>query len=219
MTTATEVRIVEANREHIPFVAWVLMTSNRSHLPLGMWDFLIGDDEDSVLRYLEAFAGTGCRHWGNYDLFLVAEVDGVPTAGLCGFFENELASSTMFAGAAEANQKLGRTAEEFTAGWERARSIMAISTLAHEPGAWVAEHVGTRPEFRRRGLVQRLMHEMLERGRQRGAVTSDIGVLIGNEPAQRAYEKMGFTVAQEVRDADYEAVYGSPGARLLRRRL
>jgi ribosomal protein S18 acetylase RimI-like enzyme len=111
------------------------------------------------------------------------------------------------------------TAEEFTAGWERARSIMAISTLAHEPGAWVVEHVGTRPEFRQRGLVQRLMHEMLERGRQRGAETSDIGVLIGNEPAQRAYEKMGFTVAQEVRDADFEAVYGSPGARMLRRRL
>jgi RimJ/RimL family protein N-acetyltransferase len=60
---------------------------------------------------------------------------------------------------------------------------------------------------------------MFEAGRERGAKTADIGVLIGNDPAQRAYEKCGFAVVDERRDAEFEAVYGSPGARMLRRTL
>jgi ribosomal protein S18 acetylase RimI-like enzyme len=219
MTTATDVRIVDATREHIPFVAWVVMMANRSHLPKGMWDFNIGGSEDEVLRYLELLADTETMHWGHYSLFKVAEVDGVSAAGMCGFFENELSVASIIAAAAEVNQKIGRTAEEVAAGWERAKAIMGITTLSHEPGAWVVEHVATKAEFRRRGLVERLVHEMLERGRERGAKTADIGVLIGNDPAQRAYEKCGFKVVDEVRDAEFERVYGSPGARMLRRQL
>ncbi len=35
MTTATELQIVEARKEHIPFVAWVVMMANRSHCQRG----------------------------------------------------------------------------------------------------------------------------------------------------------------------------------------
>src|SRR5437773_2987071 len=94
MTTATGVRIVEATREHIPFVAWVVMTANRSHLPLGMWDLNLGGCEDEVLRYLEVMADSEQMHWGHYSLFKVAEVDGVPAAGMAGFLENELGAGS-----------------------------------------------------------------------------------------------------------------------------
>ncbi len=218
MTTATDVRIVNAGREHIPFVAWVVMASNRSHLPKGMWDLNLGGSEEEVLRYLEVMADTTEIHWGHYSFFQVAEVDGVPASGMCGFFENEYGAASVMAGAAEANQKTGRTAEEVAAGWERAKSIMGI-VMPHEPGCWVVEHVGTRPEYRRRGLVERLVNATLDRGRELGAKTADIGVLIGNDPAQRAYEKCGFVVVDEVRNAEFEAVYGSAGARMLRRGL
>ena len=203
MTTATEVQIVEARKEHIPFVAWVVMAANRSHLPKGMWDINVGGSEEDVLRYLEVLADTEQVHWAHYSLFKVAEVDGVPAAGMCGFFENELGPVSMMAGAAEVNQKIGRTPEDIAAGWERSKSIMGI-IMEHHPGA---------------RLVERLVHEMLEVGRKRGATTADIGVLIGNDPAQRAYEKCGFRVVIEKRDAEFERVYGSPGARMLRRAL
>ena len=163
-------------------------------------------------------AETDTVHWGHYSLFRVAEVDGVPAAGMCGFFENELGPASIMAGAAEVNQKIGRSTEDIAAGWERSKAILGI-VMDHEPGAWVVEHVATKPEFRRRGLVERLVHEMLERGRERGATTADIGVLIGNNPAQRAYEKCGFAVVEEKRDEAFEAAYRSPGARLLRRAL
>ncbi len=218
MTTATDVRIVEAGREHIPFVAWVVMEANRSHLPKGMWDLNIGGSEEDVLRYLEVLADTKQLHWAHYSLFKVAEVDRVPAAGMCGFFENELGPGSMMAGAAEVNQKISRPEEDVIAGWERSKAIMGI-IMEHEPGAWVVEHVATKPEFRRRGLVERLVHEMLETGKERGATTADIGVLIGNDPAQRAYEKCGFRVVSEKRDAEFERVYGSAGARMLRRAL
>jgi len=146
-------------------------------------------------------------------------VDSVPAAGLCGFFENEVPGATMMAAAMEANAKAGLTREEVAAGWDRAKAIMGIPALTHEPGCWVLEHVGCKPEFRRRGLVERVIAELLNRGRERGATVADIRIFIDNTPAQRLYEKCGFEVVQEVRDAEFEAAYGSPGARQLRQRL
>jgi ribosomal protein S18 acetylase RimI-like enzyme len=96
---------------------------------------------------------------------------------------------------------------------------MALSGLSHEPGAWVVENVATKPQYRRRGLVKRLLGEIVERGRQRGAQTADIAVFLGNDPAQHAYENFGFAVVDEVRDAAFEAAYGSAGARMMRRAI
>ena len=81
------------------------------------------------------------------------------------------------------------------------------------------ENVATLPEFRRRGLVDRLMDAALARGRARGASVSGIGVFIGNDPAQRAYEKAGYRAASEKRNPEMERTWGTPGIRLLLRDL
>jgi ribosomal protein S18 acetylase RimI-like enzyme len=118
----------------------------------------------------------------------------------------------------EANQRLGRSAEEVRAGMERIAPIFFVMP-EHAPGAWIVESVATWPEYRRRGLIDALMAAMLERGRQRGAAHADIGVMIGNDPAQRAYEKAGFGVTGEKRHPDFERVWGAPGIRTLTRPL
>ena len=59
----------------------------------------------------------------------------------------------------------------------------------------------------------------MERGRKRGATVSDIGVFIGNDSAQRAYEKAGYVVVEELTNPEFEAVYKTPGVRTLRRAL
>ena len=79
--------------------------------------------------------------------------------------------------------------------------------------------VASRPEFRRMGLVSRMIEEMLDRGRQRGATVAEISVLIGNDPAQRAYEKAGFEVVDEARHPLFESIMKCPGIRLLRRAI
>ncbi|MFV1991757.1 MAG: GNAT family N-acetyltransferase [Acidimicrobiales bacterium] len=79
--------------------------------------------------------------------------------------------------------------------------------------------MATKPKFRRRGLVDKLLAEMMERGRSRGATIADVGVFIGNDNAQRAYEKAGYEVVEEKLHPDFEAVYKCLGVRQLRREL
>ncbi len=211
-----ELKIVDARPEHAKFIAWVMLTAHRSHLERGLWDFVLEGPDAERLRFLEALATTSRPHWSHYSTFIVAEVDGRPAAALCGYFEAEHGMLAFRDAVPEANQAVGRTEEDVAAGWERAGSIAHVAP-EHDAGAWIIENVATLPEFRRRGLADRLLAEILERGRGKGATIADIGVLIGNDPAQRAYEKAGFKVTGEKRHPEFEAVYKCPGIRSLSR--
>lgn len=216
MTTTAGLRIVDANPKHAPFIAWVILTAFRSHMEKGFWDHLIGGTDEGLLRYLETLATTDAPHWAHLPLFIVAEVDGVPAAALSGYFDEEHGAGRLREGMLEADAKTGRTPDP--ARIADAMTIMAV-VPEHPPWAWIVEDVATRPEFRRQGLVDALMREIMERGRKRGATVSDISVFIGNDGAQAAYEKAGYEVVAEKRDAGFEAVYKSPGIRTLRRAL
>lgn len=213
-----EVIIVEARREQAEFLAWVMLTAHRSHLERGLWDFVLGGSEGERLRYLQALAVTEQAHWAHYSTFIVAEVEGRPASALCGYFEAEHGTPSLLKAIPEVNEVVGRSEEETAAGWQRAGSILHVAP-EHAPGVWIVEHVATLPGYRRRGLVDRLLAEILDKGRDRGATIADIGVLIGNDPAQRAYEKAGFEVTGEKRHPEFEAVYKCPGIRALSRML
>ena len=148
----------------------------------------------------------------------MAEVDGEPAAGLCGYFDAECGAQAVIDGQREADRALGRSEDETNAGWLRAGSILYCMP-EHEEGAWIVENVATRPEFRRRGLVDALLREIIDRGRARGATVADIGVLMGNDRAQLAYAKAGFAIVAEKRNAEFEAAYGSPGVRAMTRQI
>jgi translation initiation factor 4G len=212
---ALDVSIIDAREEHVPFIAWVQLTAFRSQLPKGMWDFFVGGPAEDSLRFLEALATTQTRHWGSYQGFIIAEVEGTPAAALTGYVDAE---SSLEEGIAEACQTLGMTQDDIIEGWKRAGTIQLVETK-HAPGSWITENVATTPKFRRRGLVDKLLAEMMERGRSRGATIADIGVFIGNDNAQRAYEKAGYEVVEEKLHPDFEAVYKCPGVRQLRREL
>lgn len=211
-------RIVEATKEHAPFIAWVALAAARSHLPRGFWDFFIGPDERACLRYVTALASTEKPHPFHYSVFLVAEVDGRPAAGMCGFTDEETGFALLGGIMPELDRALGRPPEAAQEGMARLGPFMTV-TPEHPPCTWIVENVATLPEFRRRGLVSALMDAMLERAVARGARVADIGIFIGNDPAQRAYEKSGFRFASEKRNPELERAWGSPGIRLLRRAL
>lgn len=216
MTTTTGLQIVEAQPKHAPFIAWVILTAFRSHLEKGFWDFMRPGTDEEILRYLEALTTSRAPHWTHLPLFIVAEVDGEPAAALSGYFDEEHGGMKLREGMAEADAKTGPAPDPEAIG--RALTILNVAP-EHVPGAWIVESVATRPGFRRRGLVDTLMQEIMERGRKRGATVSDIGVFIGNDSAQRAYEKAGYEVVDEKRHPEFEAVYKTPGVRTLRRSL
>jgi GNAT superfamily N-acetyltransferase len=76
---------------------------------------------------------------------------------------------------------------------------------------WSVEWVATLAPFRRQGLVDRLLAEVLERGRREGHTLAQIMILIGNLPARRAYERVGFVRRDEKRTDEFEASVGCPG--------
>jgi translation initiation factor 4G len=215
VTETSGFKIVEAQPKHAPFIAWVILTAFRSHLERGFWDFLRPGTDEEILGYLEALTTTQAAHWVHLPLFIIAEIDGEPAAALSGYFENEH-GGTLGDGLAEVSEATGQ--EPDPEGVKRALTILNVAP-EHVPGAWIIESVATRPELRRRGLVDALMREIMERGRQRGATLSDIGVFIGNDSAQKAYEKAGYAVVGEKCHPEFEAVYKTPGVRALRRAL
>ena len=216
MTNRTE--IVEARPEHASFIAWVMLAAARSHMPRGIWDIVAGDDEARALRMLGALAATPEPHFMSHRIFLVSEVDGQPAAALSGYFDEENGTHTLAPHTAAAWAAAGMTEAEVNERMPAALTMMSVLP-SHEPRAWIVEHVATHPDFRRQGHIDRLMEAILQRGRDRGATVADIGVFIGNERAQKAYEKAGFQVVDEKRDAAFEAVYGCPGAYALSRPL
>lgn len=152
----------------------------------------------------------------HYTEFLVAEVDGRPAAALEGFDPVENGQATIATPMAAVIEKMGLTEQDMAPGQQ---GIAAFMTCYPEyaDGAWIIEHVATRPEYRRMGTISKLLEAILDRGRERGFQLAQVDFYIGNTPAERAYEKAGFKYADEKRHPDFEALIGCPGVvRLLR---
>ena len=216
MRTLANLKIVDARPQHADFIAWVILTAFRSHLERGFWDFIRPGTDAQLLRYLRALTTSKALHFTHLSLFIVAEVDGEPAAALSGYFDEEHGGIKLRDGMEEADAATAQVPD--AQALDRALTILNVAP-EHPPGTWIIEDVATRPQFRRRGLVDVLMEEIMERGRKRGATVSDIGVFIGNDPAQRAYEKAGYVLVGEKCDPQFEAVYKTPGVRSLRRTL
>lgn len=209
------VSIREAKAEDAPFLAWVVNAASRSHLERGIWDLAI-PVEDECLRFLETLLTSDEPHWCHHSGFLVAEVDGVPAAGLSGYSHEDESLQTPAEAVPAALRAMGWGDEQIAGAF----GVMGVFTTClpeDAPGAWIVEWVATRPEYRGRGLVQALLEAELEVGRGRGHELGQIMILSGNAPAQRAYERGGFVYHDERRSRVFEELVGAPGLlRLLR---
>ena len=215
---ATAIR--PARADDVPFMAEVRLMAERSHVQRGPSDLYIDGSEADVLAYLEAVADADTPNPFQYRTHLIAEVDGELAAALCGFcFEDYEADPAKIEAAMQAiAAKCNLTQEQHEAGYRRVESWGLVHPV-NTPGAWIIECVAAVPAHRRQGLIARLLAEVLAMGKQRGATTAEVTVYIGNDAAQRAYEGAGFEVVSEQRHPDFEAVFGFPGMRLLRRSI
>jgi len=201
-------RFRAAHAADVPFLATVLEMAGRGHLPRGPWDLSFPDAGERT-RALELLAGDAPRSWCHHSVFEIAEVGGEAGAAMVSFDSDELGDSldkALF----EVFQRLAWSPERMAAlGPLITPYLRCFPDMP--PGVWIVENVGTRADLRRRGLVGALLERALECGRERGFARAQISCLIGNDAAQRAYEKVGFRVAEELRDAAFEAALGAPG--------
>src|SRR5262249_49405729 len=201
------IQIRTATADDADFLAWVMLAASRSHLKRGIWDISLNRDQEGCLSFLRELTRTETRSWGHYSCFIVAEVDGQAAAALCGYDPVQTDAGALAGAIGEAAKQVGWCDDEVAAIWERFEPVgTCISDDAE--GAWIIENVATLPSYRRRGLVNRLLEDKLETGRARGHRLAQISILIGNTPAQRAYEKAGFLPDKEKRHPDFEAGVG-----------
>ena len=210
-----EIKTRPARIDDAAFLAWVIFTAGRAHVRRGIWEIILGQPEDHCLAFLELLAMTEIPHLFHHSCYLVAEAEGCPVGGLGGYHPEVMGYRALQEALPEVFRKSGLSVAYETIRTGPPRILECIPAAVE--GAWVIDSVATRPTFRRKGIASRLLEEMLQKGRQQGFRRAQINIYIGNEAAQRAYEKHGFTILDEKRDPYFEAENGSPGmARLFR---
>jgi len=202
--------IRSARPDDAPFLAWVMLTAARSHLTYGIWDHYVGGTEQDCLSFLSLVATTQKPHLFHYSTFIVAAMNGQKVGALSGYDPEVLGMKAFMQVLPEVFQKVGWSRDEQKAAVERYLPWMTCMPDDAE-GAWIVESVAALPEYRRQGVVSMLLDEVLERGRKSGCKRAQIGVLINNTPARRAYEKSGFKFDSEKQDPNFEAIFGTPG--------
>jgi ribosomal protein S18 acetylase RimI-like enzyme len=199
------------------FLAWAILTASRGHLPKGWFDIALARSETECLEFLKRLTTSSTRSWWHYSRFFVAEADAHPVAALCAFRAGD-AYPLSQAALTETAEALGFTREEQTALWQRG-SYLFTCTTATNADAWTIDNVATLPHDRRQGHTASLLAVALEAGRTRRIREAQITLCIGNDIAQRAYERIGFRPTDEQRHEDFAAATGAPGMRRLVRIL
>jgi len=211
------IRIRRATANDLDLVTWVMLAASRSHLERGIWEYLNASGEAETLSFLRRLATTDTVHMFHRSLFLVAELDGEPGAAMCAYD-----SSTQGFDVALPEMAAATAAESIDADdpeYVRRSGVLLSGFVTDQPGPpgprWVIENVATKPDMRRKGLVDALLHELLGHGRERGFEYAQISVFIDNERARRAYVKAGFEPITEQRSADWPLEIGCPGTEML----
>jgi ribosomal protein S18 acetylase RimI-like enzyme len=203
-------KIRSGRADDADFLARVMMLASRGHLRRGVWDLIAGGSEENCLDYLRRLALAEPVSLCHFSSFIVAEHDGKPAAALCGFDPHAGGWEVLADAMKNVQREKGWTQVDEKASADRTQPVWKC-TFDTLDGAWVIESVATLPDYRRRGLADSLMAEILEAGRVRGHRLAQLTILIGNAAAQRAYEKAGFSVRDEKRHRDFEAALGAPG--------
>ena len=150
--------------------------------------------------------------------FLIAEIEGQPAAALCGF---RIKDAWEIVGESMSNvqRDLGWTEGNVAASYQRIGPVWAACMPADAGADFAIESVATLPQYRRRGLANALIDEVLQDARKSGCKLAQITTYIGNDAAQTSYEKSGFKVLDEKRCTELETILGVPGFIRLTRAL
>jgi ribosomal protein S18 acetylase RimI-like enzyme len=211
-------KLRRGQRSDAGFLAWVMLAASRGHVQRGVWDLIVGGNDQECLDYLERLSLADPHSLCSCENFVIAEVDGHPAAALCGFAFADGGWGTVAQAMTNVQRDLGWTEADLAASGQRSAPV--YKNFGPNTGAdWCVELVATRPEYRRRGLVDLLMREAIQQGVDRGCKLAQITILIGNDAAQKAYEKVGFRVHDERGTPEFQAAIGAPGFRRFLRPL
>jgi ribosomal protein S18 acetylase RimI-like enzyme len=205
---ATKIR--RGNPGDADFLAWVMLAASRAQLPRGLWDVIVDTGESGCLDYLRRLALAEPRSLYHCESFLIAEVDGLPAAALCGF-ETREAWAVAGEAMATVQRDLGWTDEKAAASYGRVAPVWSNCMPADIGADFTIENVATLPQYRRLGLVRALIEESSRAGAARGCKLAQITTVLGNDAARSAYEKSGFRFYDQKHCATLQEILGAHG--------
>lgn len=209
--------IRRAGPDDASFLAWAILAASRSQLARGWFDIVLARPEAECLEFLRRLTACESPSWWHHSHFSIAEDNGEPAAALCAFRAGD-AYPLSAAALAETAASVGTSETEQQAMWTRGAYIFAC-TFDGDDDLWTIENVATLPSRRGRGLAGALLGRAVREGVERGASEAQITFLIGNDAAERAYAKAGFTLDGERRHPEFLAATGVPGMRRYLRKL
>jgi len=212
------ITVRRAGEADLDFVVWVMMTAARSHLPHTAWERMFARDARWTEDLLRAAARSEAPHWCHLDRFWIAEVDGRPAGALSSFDPVSEGNEALTAALLPAAMQMGLTPDELPDVLARAEVIEAATPKTF-PDSWGAENVAVLPEYRGLGAIESLFEPVLDQGRAAGRSHAQILCLNGNERGLKAWMRNGFQLRGDYHSAGCEAVFDSPGLKLLVRPL
>ncbi len=185
----------QATHADIAFLAWCNYTAAAPAPDYCYWDSLLDGLNTTTIAFLQAIFQADALAWGRCEDFMIIEEHGQPIAGASGFVMDaddfrplRLAQLPTVAGLLGwSNAALAQFQQSYLAVWSDPQDVALAASAP-----WTIECVAVIPEARGRGVAKVLLEALLERGRALGHTSAGIAVTIGNEPARRAYEAVGF---------------------------
>jgi ribosomal protein S18 acetylase RimI-like enzyme len=211
------IRVRRADDRDLDLLAWVMLEASRSHLERGIWEYVNDAEQASTLSWLRRLLTTETVHLFHHSLFLVGEWDGEAGAAMCAYDSSTQGFDVLLPEMVAATTAAGIDADDPE--YVRRSGVLVSGLVMEDPGPpgprWVIENVATKPEMRRKGLVDALLHQLLGHGREKGFAHAQVSVFMGNERARRAYIKAGFDALAEQRSDGWQHELGCPGTEML----
>lgn len=205
-----------ATRSDLPFLIWAMVEASTSHLNRSVWQPILGLPDSEVAEVLGAVATSDRPHWCHIDRFRVVELNGAPVAAASSYDATHEGNDALFGATLELLQNSHMSAEASEAVLHRAAIVDAVTPKPY-PGAWGIENVAVTPDHRGQGLVRLLIEAAIADARDRDREHIQIMCLDGNERAERAWERAGFTVRAVYRGREFAHLVGAHGLKLLTR--
>jgi GNAT superfamily N-acetyltransferase len=183
--------------------------AGQGHVERSIYDLIIPGAPGPTRERLEQMTRlltTKKASWFHHSHYVVTEAGGSLAASLCSFNARQGGGKKLVA----AFTKIGWSGADLHAMVDRMQPVFRVQPSLPRD-AWIIENVATTLGFRGRGIIGALLEHAVEKGRDRGYGHFQIACMIGNTPAQRAYEKIGFRVVEELRDSEFERIFGTPG--------
>ncbi|MBU0480084.1 MAG: GNAT family N-acetyltransferase [Proteobacteria bacterium] len=205
-----DLTIRKATQDDAVFLAQTIMMAGRQHVGRGIVEHILGCKEAECQTFLSLLPITQKPHLLHHSSFTIAEIGGKAVGCLSGYDPKKLGYQALHDAMPEVIAILGWSDAEHEVA--KARTAKFLPCLPEQTdGAWMIDRGGILPDQRRKGAMTRLIETVLDEGRSQGYKQAQVNIFIGNEPALKLHEKLGFSVKEEKADEFFEKMIGAPG--------